>query len=195
MHLEADGAAEAPAAQLHLHLREEVVGFTFGQREVGVAGDAEGVVLDDLHAGEQDRELVLDDLLERHETVTVREREEAWEQRRHLDPREAAVPGAGVEHVHAQVQRQVRDVREGVRGVDGQRRQHREDALLEDLLDMLAIGLVELVPRQQLDTRIAQGRHEPFEEHRLLLADDLLHAVADLDRAAGPGCARPVTSA
>ena len=41
--------------------------------------------------------------------------------------------GVGVAHDHGQVQRQVRDVRERVAGIDRERRQDREDPLLERL--------------------------------------------------------------
>src|SRR5207247_5344796 len=50
--LDADDLAEAPAAQLGLDGPEQVVGLV-GDLEVGVAGDAEEPVVDDLHAGEQ----------------------------------------------------------------------------------------------------------------------------------------------
>ena len=42
-------------------------------------------------------------------------------------------PVSGSRTMHRQVERQVRDVRERVAGVDGQRREHREDPLLEHL--------------------------------------------------------------
>ena len=51
--LEADGLAEAPAAQLHLDGREQVVGLLLLDGEVGVAGDPERDVVDDVHPGEQ----------------------------------------------------------------------------------------------------------------------------------------------
>ena len=156
--LEAHGPAEPAAAQLHLHRGEQVVGLALGHREVGVAGDPEGEVLHDLHAREQDPELRGDHLLERDEAVTVGQRQEAGQQRRHLDPGEAVLAGLGVEHGHAEVQREVRDVGERVPGVERQRGQHREDALLEDLLQVLAVVLVELVPREQLDTDVPQRR-------------------------------------
>ena len=41
--------------------------------------------------------------------------------------------GDRVAQHHGQVERQVRDVRERMPGIDGERREHREDALLEDL--------------------------------------------------------------
>ena len=50
--LDADDLAEAPAAQLVLDRLQQVVGLV-GDREVGVARDAEDVVVEDLHAREE----------------------------------------------------------------------------------------------------------------------------------------------
>ena len=44
--LQSHGAAEPAPAQLELDRREEVVGLLLLEREVGVAGDAEAVVVD-----------------------------------------------------------------------------------------------------------------------------------------------------
>ena len=71
--LEAHGASEPTAAQLHLDGLEEIVGLLL-QRQVGVASDAEGPPVLDLHAGEEGVQLRGDDLLERHEAGPVRER-------------------------------------------------------------------------------------------------------------------------
>ena len=76
-------------AQHQLHRLEEVLGLVL-ELEVGVAGDAERVVRHDLHAREQPVEVGGDHLLERHEPLAVGEHEEAGEQRRDLDPGEAA---------------------------------------------------------------------------------------------------------
>ena len=51
--LEAHGAVEPAAAQLHLHRLEQVVRLLLLHREVGVARDAERRGLLDDHAGEQ----------------------------------------------------------------------------------------------------------------------------------------------
>ena len=95
--LEPHRDAELRALPQHgLHRGEEVLGVV-GQLEVGVAGDAERVVLEDLHAREERVEVRGDHLLERHETGAARERHEAGEQRRHLDAARSAArrwPGA-----------------------------------------------------------------------------------------------------
>ena len=58
-------------------------------------------------------------------------RQEAGEERRDLDPGEAVLLGAGIAHHGGQVERQVRDERKRVGGIDGQWRQHGEDLLVE----------------------------------------------------------------
>ena len=71
--LDAHDLAEAPPAQLVLDRAHEVVGLV-GDREVGVAGDAEDRVVDDLHAREQDVEVLGDQVLERDERAAVADR-------------------------------------------------------------------------------------------------------------------------
>ena len=66
--LEPDDLAEAPAAQLVLDRLQQVVGLV-GDLEVGVAGDPEEVVAEDVHAREQRVEVRGDDVLERDEGV------------------------------------------------------------------------------------------------------------------------------
>ena len=91
--LEPHGATEPPPAQFELDRSEEILGLFFLECEVGVAGDAEAVVVDDLHAGEELVEVCRDDLLEGNEALTVGQHHEARQQRRHLDAREAALRG------------------------------------------------------------------------------------------------------
>ena len=75
----AHGPAEAPAAQLHLDRREQVVGLFLLEREVGVAGDPEHRVLLDDHADEQRVQLGGDELLGRQEPLAVGQCDQAGE--------------------------------------------------------------------------------------------------------------------
>ena len=186
LHLEAHRAAEAAAAQLHLHRGEQVVGVLVLDGEVGVAGDAEhGVLLDD-HADEHRVQLRGDDLLDRHEPLAVGQGDQPREHRRHLDPGEAALAGVRVADHRGQVQREVGDVRERVRRIDGQRREHREDPLVVDADEELAVVDAELVPRAHLDAALGQRRQQPIVDQRLLLGHEVRRGVGDLERAAAP---------
>ena len=70
------------------------------------------------------------------------------EQRRDLDAREVDQVRVRILDPDGQVERQVRDVGEGVTRVDRQRREHREDARAEHGLQHASLGLVELRPAQ-----------------------------------------------
>ena len=167
--LEAHGPPEATAAQLHLDRLEEIVGLFFLEREVGVAGDPERHELDDVHAREQRRQVRRDHLLEGDEPLAVGRDHEPRQQRRHLDAGEAVLAGVGVRDGDTEVQGQVRDVREGVTGVERQRREHREDALLVDVDQVLAVLLVEMVPVGDADAGRRERGLDPLEEDLLLL--------------------------
>ena len=63
--LEADRRAEAAPQQLGLERLDEVLGLVLLDHDVLVAREAERVVVEDLHAGEEVFEVVRDELLER----------------------------------------------------------------------------------------------------------------------------------
>ena len=154
--LDAHDVAEAAPAQLVLDRLEQVVGLV-GDREVGVAGDAEDVVVDDLHAREQRVQVLGDQVLERHEGVAVAGRDEAREHLlRHLHARERLDAGDRVAHQHAERQREVGDVREGAAEPDRQRRQHREDLAPEALVERAALLLADVVDADDPDALVGQ---------------------------------------
>ena len=87
-HLDAHDVAEATSAKLALDGLEEVGGVV-GDLEVGVARHAEDRALDDLDTGEERRQEVGDDLLERDVEAAAAEVEEAREALGDLHAREA----------------------------------------------------------------------------------------------------------
>ena len=153
LHLDANRAAEAPAAQLHLDRREQVFGVLVFKRQVDVAGDSEDGMLLDHHAGEQAVQLGGDELLGGEEPNAVGQADQPREHGRHLDPGESSLAGIGITDHRREAERQVGDVRERVGRVDGQRREHREDPLLEDIDQVRPVGVVEVVPADDLDAR------------------------------------------
>src|SRR5262249_53372179 len=107
--------------------------------EVRVAGDAEGEGRNDFEAREKQVEVCGDDLFEPDQAhrriagVTGAARREVHKARqtvRQLEPRKTVTVAFVGDH-HGQVEAQVRNVRERVRRVKGQRRQDREDLFRE----------------------------------------------------------------
>ena len=92
---------------------QQVVRLVLLEREVGVAGDPEEMRLQDLHAREQRVEVGGDDLLDRHERAGL-DLDEARQDRRHLDAREAAFPGLRIADADGQREAQGADVGERV---------------------------------------------------------------------------------
>ena len=99
--------AETPPGQLRLDGREKVVSLVLLDLEVGVAGDPERMMIDDLHAREQRLEVGGDHLLERNEPLAVRHHNESGQDRRDFDPGEARHPGSWVAHENRQVEREI----------------------------------------------------------------------------------------
>ncbi len=152
--LEAHDLAEAAPAQLVLDRLEQVIGLV-GDLEIGVARDAEQVVAEDLHPGEQRIEVAGDDVLERDERVLLDLHESRQDLLGHLDAGERLLVGIGVVEVDDQAQREVGDVGERPAGADAQRREDREDLLAEVSLDRL-VGRARLGAADDADALLGQ---------------------------------------
>ena len=175
--LEPDGRTEATPGQLLLEGGEEVLGVVLLDLEVLVARDAEAEVLLHEHPGEELVEVARDDVLERHEALALHlgvevllDEDEARQARRHLDAGEVLAARLGVLEQHREVERQAGDVGERVRRVDGERREHGEDALGEEVVEGLTVVLVEVVPAHDGDALLLEGRtHVVLEDAGVLL--------------------------
>ena len=130
--LEPDGRLEAALGQLALHRLQQVLGHVLVDLELTDPGDAEDVALDDVHAAEELVQVGRDHVLDRHVAVLA-DVDEARQRRRHLDPGEHGDAGGRVDQGDREVEREPGDERERVRGVHHQRREHRVDALPEQL--------------------------------------------------------------
>ena len=197
--LEADRRPEPATRQLLLQCGQEVLGVVLLDLEVLVAGDAEGEVLLHEHPGEELVEVAGDDVLERHEPLALDvgvdvllDEDEPRQARRHLDPGEVLRPRLRVLQQHGEVEREARDVRERVRGVDGERRQHRKDAVGEEEVQRLALLLAEVVPAHDGDALLLQlGAHLVLEDggvlqHQLVgQARDALEELSRLETGGG----------
>ena len=138
--LEPHRSAEPAPGELALQGVQQVLGVGV-DLEVLVAGDPERRGLDHGQPREDLVQVGRDDVLEQHQpSARGSGRQQPGQQRRHLHPGE--VFGAGlVGHHDREVQREPGDVRERVRRVDRQRREHRVDALGEHRAELSSLVL------------------------------------------------------
>ena len=176
LHLEPDRLAEAASPELLLDRHQEVVGLVLLDREVGVAGDAEQVRLDDLHAREQVLEIGLDDLVDRHEVVGL-DFEQARQDLRDLDPREHALAGLRIAQADRDRQAERRDVRERVARIDRERGQDGVDLVEEALAERgVMLGDVRVVD----DLDAFGGKRPPdLDEDRRMVGDERQDPLAN----------------
>ncbi len=155
--LQAHRRPEAAPHEFLLQGLEEVLGVVLLDLQVLVAGDPEGVVLQDLHAREQLFQVVggRDDVLD-GDVAAGGGLQEAGQQRRHLHAREVLVAADRVPHHDGQVQGEAGDVREGVRGVDGQGREDREDLVPEEREEPGLFLVGQLRPADQVDALVRE---------------------------------------
>ncbi len=182
--LEAHHAGMTPAApELGLDRGQQVFGVAVHVVEVTVARDAEGMVRDDLHPWEKRGQVQSDHILERDVALGPDSRkiegDEARQDRRHLDSGEPLLLALRVADHHRQVERKVRDVGERVTRVDRQRRQHREDLLPEDGVQLAQLLLADLLPAHQRDPGFGEGGHDLAVVDPELAIDQPFDPVAD----------------
>jgi hypothetical protein len=201
--LEAHRRAEPTPGQLLLQCGEQVLRVVLLDLEVFVASDPERVVLAHLHAREELVEVGRDEVLQRHEPSVVQvgvgwvvvgvDLEEPRQDVGHLDAGEVGRLGFGVLQHDGKVEREPGDVGERVRGVNRQRRQHREDPLPEQPVQRGPLEVGQVVPPHDGDALVDQRRlHlggegvgiEPHE--RLRAVGDLLQQLARLQAAGRP---------
>ena len=119
----------------------------------------------DLHPREERLEIRADHLLERHELVrAARTGTQRGRRFGTFTRAKCSVPVHRVANLHRERQRQVGDVRERVPGIDGERREHREDLRLEVLVDRAPLARRQLAHvdeahavRRELRQQLARG--------------------------------------
>ena len=177
--LEAHDRAEAAAPHLLLDRGEEVGGFVLLDLDVGVARHAKEVRGDDFEAGEELREIRLDERLEKQvlgllgldlllALDELAKREEARHGLRHLDARELRLARLGVLHLDREVQGEIREERERMPGIHGERREDRQDVAPEVRARRLALRVGEVRPREDRDAGRRELRQEIVHEARNL---------------------------
>ena len=157
-HGELDHLAAAAALQRGLELAHEVLGLLL-DLEVAVAQHAEGAVAEHDVAGEELAEEDLEQRLERQEAgLALGPVGQADEARNLAGDRqqrlEHGVVGVAPE-LQAHGEAAVGDEGEGVRRVDGERREDREDLVEEVALHELEVGALEVGGAEDLDALVA----------------------------------------
>ena len=87
------------------------------------------------------------------------ERDEARQHRRHLHARESQLSLLRIAHEDREVQREMRDVRKRMAGVDRERGQHREDLLPEHAVQLRELFAAHVIAAHQRDARGGEGGH------------------------------------
>ena len=177
--LDAHRIAEAAAAQLELDRLQQVVGLV-GDREVGVARDAESRALDDLHQREEPGEEVPDHALERHEQAPRADREKARQQLGDLHARETLLSSLRVADEQAEAQREPGDVRERLSRPDRERGQDGKDLGVEDTLELLELIGLEILDLGDDDPLRLERRPEVALPELRLLRRERRRALSDL---------------
>ena len=101
--LQAHRGAEAASGQLPLESLQQVFGVILLDLDVLIARDAEGVVLEDVHAREEVVQVGRDDILERHKALRA-DSDESRQGRGHLDAGKELGPGHGIAHHDGEIQ-------------------------------------------------------------------------------------------
>ena len=174
--LEPHNRAEAVAGVEQLFHRLEKILRLLLDCLLGASRHPEGMAAHDLPAGEEGLQLSGDQVLDRDQHRARSAGEQPGEKRRDLDPGEVGISRGRVADGDGEVERQVRYVGEGVRGVDGQRGEHRVDLTFEDRLELLAMLEAQRVPAPERQAVVGEGRYQ-------LVPEKPRHAALDGDTA------------
>src|SRR6202049_1168135 len=115
-----------------------------------------------------------DDIFEWYIALAFDQWDEPRKHRRHLHPCEALLASLRIADHHSEVERQVGDVRERMPWIDGKRRQHREDLLPEDRMELAQLLLRDLVGPDECDAGVGKCGDDAVVERRDLARDQAL---------------------
>ena len=183
LHLKADGCAAVHMAEFLLDGMEQVVGLLLVDIEVAVTGDAEEVSAQNLHPMEERPDIVLDETAEKDEVVAllvglVGEGNDARQDARHLDDGQVGVEPISLE-MDDDIEALVEKLGEGMRRIDRQRREDREDLVVEELLEVLALRLRDIGEVMELDVLHGEARLDLLVPAAVLILDLLAGALRD----------------
>ena len=185
--LQAHDGGQVALPESRLDEFEEVVGHVFVHIVDGVAGDAEDLAGQDLHAGKEQVEVVGHDALERHPHTRFVHLHETRNACAHgyLDPRQRSVLVVLVAQGDEQVERQIRDEGEGVGGVRRLGCHQRVDVAHVVLAQPLAVLPTQVLPGRDPDALGCQRAKYRGSGLPLPCLELAHHGVALLDLFAG----------
>ena len=177
--LEAHGVAEVTEGQFALQLGAQVGDFFLVNKEVGIARRAELVAAEHRHAGEQFADELVQD--RRHEDEAVfaagnfrGHPGDAWQDARRLDNGGVGTAPEGVLafEFDGKIEALVEDLREGMRGVESDRRQYRHHLAEEKVADPVALGIIPFRAAQEADSLFRHQRQDDIVQVAVLLGDE-----------------------
>ena len=189
LNLQSDRRTETTAQKLLLQSLQQVLCIVLFHLKILVTGHAEDVVLHNLHAREEGVQVLSNDVFQSNvAALTARSvggagtihRDHTVQLIGHLHTSEQFLAGLRVTHQHRKVQRQTRNVREGVRRVNSQRGQNREDILHELLAQALLSVRIQVVPTHNADVLLLQSRKNLVVEHISVASLQLVRALSNL---------------
>ena len=189
LNLQTDRRTETTAQKLLLQSLQQVLCIVLFHLKILITGHAEDVVLHNLHTREEGIQVLSNDVFERNvAALTARSvggartihRDHTVQLIGHLHASEQLLAGLRVTHQHRKVQRQTRNVREGVRRVNSQRSQNRENIAHELLAQTLLSVRIQVVPTHNADVLLLQSRKNLVLEHISVASLQLVSALSDL---------------
>ena len=163
-HFESHRASESAATELGLDGLKEVFGFLLIDVEVRVASDSERKAGIDLQPRKQLGKVSGDEILDGKPAALIGEPDEARQQRRDLHACKTSVPRRRVVHGDGEIEREIRDVGERMPRIDRQGRQNGKDAIVKELVQVVAVVAVETAPRHHVDAGITKSRNQLISE-------------------------------
>jgi hypothetical protein len=196
---QADGVAFAAVVQFFFNGLEQIAAVLFVDVKLAVARDAKMPVAEDARAGKQIPQEMAHDLAQKNviaPSVGARQFHHRRQNARRLhDGQMAQVFRAGLHlQLHDDVERFVEQLREGMVGIDGQRREHWTHFAAIKILQPFQVGLAQSRRRDKADAVAGEFRHKFFAPAKVLLThhapDALLGGAQSLGGRPAVGAAR-----
>ncbi len=191
-HLQPHRVAEVALRQFALQRDAQVLHLFLVDEQVRIAGHAELVAAEHIHAREQFVDMGVQHRGQENVAVVqpgerLRQPDHPRQRARRLDDgiARAAAEGVAAFQLDGEVQALVQHPREGVRRVESDRGEHRHHLAEEVLAYPGALRLVPLRAAQEYDALLGERRHEHVVPQGILLGHQTMGLVADLAEGLG----------